>query len=398
MHQITSPPASEPFDLRQLDATRTELAARLYEQHGFLVLSGLEKTVTAALRTEVGRIIGRDGAALERELAAAEGDFNFSRDVRGQLSRIATSPELAGRLLSTLRPLLGHLLGPLVHVSSSFHAQFKGASAARHAVDHGGYPESFDFMELHGAYLLHQDFAGAAIPTTPSIMTLWVGLNCCPDWTLRVYPGSHRLGLICDRWLATDDPRLAELGEPVDVPARLGTAVLFHGLTVHGSSNPGPHRRVSCDIRFFPLCGFLPTQPHFLVERPLEALVSAENSDGPTLVSAREEARFYLGQPIERREAEPLSVLNWLQMIAALGDGERGAARAHLARMTNERLGTGTVESYAARFLSRPFALDMLAELRERLAAAEPAHPALARFDEHRRQLAAAAERMGSNG
>jgi hypothetical protein len=46
-------------------------------------------------------------------------------------------------------------------------------------------------MEVHGAYLLHQDFTGAPIPTVPSGLTMWVGQNDCPNWTLRLYPGSN---------------------------------------------------------------------------------------------------------------------------------------------------------------------------------------------------------------
>ena len=66
--------------------------------------------------------------------------------------------------------------------------------------------------------------------------------------------------------------------------ARVGSALLFNALCLHGGCEPGPHRRVSCDIRFFPLCAFLSSEVHTLsgnVMADLRARAAAEES--PTL-------------------------------------------------------------------------------------------------------------------
>src|SRR5690348_4347310 len=81
-------------------------------------------------------------------------------------------------------------------------------------------------MEVHGAYQLHQDFTGASFPTSPSHMILWVGLNECQDWPVRLYPRSHRLGLLCEGFVPVDHPRLAKLGKPIEFQARPGTGII----------------------------------------------------------------------------------------------------------------------------------------------------------------------------
>lgn len=110
-------------------------------------------------------------------------EWVFSLESRQKLGRVGTSPELQSQLVDSLRSVLASLLGPFAHVSSSFHAQFKAASAMQHTVDHGGYEQQNKHMELHGAYLLHQDFAGAAIPTSP-------GGQVSPEDVVRVYRAS----------------------------------------------------------------------------------------------------------------------------------------------------------------------------------------------------------------
>ena len=64
-------------------------------------------------------------------------------------------------------------------------------------------------------------------------------------------------------------PRLAQLAPPVEIEARAGTGVIFNALLFHGTGKLGARRRVSCDLRFFPLCGFLPSEVHFLDDQPL---------------------------------------------------------------------------------------------------------------------------------
>ncbi len=428
---VTSPPG-EPLvlDLESITPRRLDEAARFYAENGFLFLCGVEQAITRPLREVVADTLDADAAEM-RELLSPHGPrWNFPTEVRRRLCRVETPPGLAVELIDALRPIVGRLLGPMVHVSSTFHAQFKAADALEHAVDHGGYQANCNHMELHGAYLLHQDFTGASIPTSPSAITLWTGLNDCSDWTLRIYPGSHRLGLVCHRWLANDDPRLQRLRPPLEIRAEPGCAALFHAMLIHGGGRSGTRRRVSCDIRMFPLCGFLPTQPHFLEPRPLEALdrqtaqrsgptrtaSAAGEGSGPSAALAtsgtvsrgdrghepssddvadgaddvlrvpRDEARLFLGQrPLQTDRlpndgpshgAGPLPMDRWVAVVQAMLADDARAAYEHLGRWVNSEIGTGTVDDYA-RFLRHRPQREMLATLYGRLAEAEPDAEAL---------------------
>jgi len=381
-------------DLSAMTRRRVEEAAAFYAKQGYVVLSGVERAITRPMRDLIADTLGAGEAEIEELLRPSTAEWDFPHEIRQRLSRIETSRELARQLVASLRPMLAALLGPLVHVSGSFHTQFKAKNAMRHAVDHGGYREQLDHMELHGAYLLHQDFAGASIPTSPSGLTLWVGLNESPDWSLRLYPGSHRRGLICDRWLANDDPRLAKLGPSIQIRAEPGKAVLFHALLVHGSCQPGPRRRASCDLRFFPLCGFLPSQPFFLHKRPLHAVASQLERSSPEVLRApRLESQVFLGQRAEPGEIGPRSVLNWVRVIERLTQNDDAAAMRHLRRFVNQELSTGTAESYAMRLLRRPLEGGMLTTLQNRLAEAEPRSEPLAKLSALVDRLTAASEK-----
>jgi hypothetical protein len=264
---------------------------------------------------------------------------------------------------------LTRLIGPLVHVSSTFHAQFKGEGAQK--VDHGGYSQATEYMEVHGPYLLHQDFAGASIPTSPSAMTLWVAMNDCPNWNLRLYPGSHRRGLICNSWLALDDERLAPLGEPIDIIARAGTAVCFNALMLHGTSNPGPLKRVSCDIRFFPLCGFLPSETHFLDPSPCNALRDGlDHAFSPVLQAPLLEDQVFLGNEIQLGDVPSQSVLNWVRFLSDVVAGRKDEALAHLERFVNTEMGFDSVTAYDSKFRNQPVCEETLRAVRKRVACA----------------------------
>lgn len=355
------------IDLTQLDPEQLEIAAEHYAERGFILLSGLEDMVTAKFRPVLADRIGVNERELVAILDPEKTEVIFPPQVRERLGRIETSRHLAQSLLEVLRPLLTRLIGPLVHVSSTFHAQFKGEGVEE--VNHGGYSKAAEYLEVHGPYLLHQDFAGASIPTSPSALTLWVAMNDCPDWNLRLYPGSHRRGLICNRWLALDDERLAPLGEPIDIVARTGTAVLFNALMLHGTSNPGPLRRVSCDIRFFPLCGFLPSETHLLEASPSDALREGlVRAFSPVLQAPLLEDQVFLGDEIQLEDVPPLSVLNWVRFLSDVVAGRKDEAVAHLERFVNTDMGFDSVTAYNAKFTDQPVCEATLSSVRERVA------------------------------
>jgi len=339
------------FDLRDLSPARLDTMASAYARDGLILLQGVD-AVTEVLSDLVRQTAGFSASEWSALLDPRRAEGPLPRELRQRLSKVTTTESLAETILSELGSLFERLLGPLVHVSSTFHTQVKGGPTEAAAVDHGGYPAQSDFMELHGQYLLHQDFTGANIPTTPSGLTLWVGLNDCDDWTLRLHRGSHRMGMIVDRWLRLDDQRLGELGIPIDVPARAGQAVVFSSMLVHGTSQPGPSRRVSCDIRFFPLCGYLPTRPHLLARDPLKVLRQSRETD-PVLLAPRQEALTWLGQWQSDQPVELLSPLEWPRFLQASLRGEVDQARQHFDALVHPHLASGSSDTFAQRFFGK---------------------------------------------
>jgi hypothetical protein len=292
----------------------------------------------------------------------------FPKEIRQRLARVETPDWAKEALLESLNPILCQLIGPLVHVSSSFHSQFKGGEVA--AVDHGGYPQDTDYMEVHGPYLLHQDFAGASFPTSPSMVTLWTALNTTNHWNLRLYPASHRLGLLCDSWLDLNDQNLEKLGQPIDIKARAGTAVLFNGLMLHGTSNPGPERRVSCDIRFFPLCGFLPSKVYSLNSTAADSIRKHLQNQPDVLTAPFWEDYVFLNHGAKTNEipadVPPTSVLNWIRYLSHRLAGKNDDALPYLRRWVSE-ISTDAPEVYINKFHHYPFCTENLIKVREEL-------------------------------
>lgn len=112
-------------------------------------------------------------------------------------------------------------------------------------------------------YALHQDIgtwylSGQRQLSEPVPATLWVSVNGTkPDNSLRVFPRSFRRKLYRHRNVAGQGyfdaaiGNLEALGPGHVVTAAAGEAVLFHGLTVHGSvSGNGLRPRYSIDIRY----------------------------------------------------------------------------------------------------------------------------------------------------
>jgi hypothetical protein len=350
------------FTLDDLLGQGLEAAAQQYEEHGYFIITGVDDAVTAQFRPLLAEQLETTVAGLDDLFDPDSEPVVLPVDVRQRLSRVESTPELARGLLTSLEPVFKRLLGPIAHVSSTFHAQFK--SGAVPAVDHGGYKGGY--LEVQGQYLLHQDFTGAGIPTSPSALTLWVGQNSCPDWNLRLYPGSHRHGLLCNQWLSLEDPRLAFLGTPVDIQATRGNAVIFNALLLHSSSNPGPRRRVSCDIRFFPLCGFLPTDPYVLGTSPMTDLRDGlARADGATLRAPVLEDLAFLGQGSIERGVPRYSILNWANYLQTYLGGDPTTALPHMERFVNAVQGVDSAEAYTSKFHLRDVHLSGISRLRQ---------------------------------
>jgi hypothetical protein len=340
------------FPLSQLNDHSLEEMGAEYEKNGFCVLSEVGDDVAESFERTLAGILGSE------QLRVDAASRVFSSDIRKRLSRVDTSADLKQLMISRFGPVLSKLIGPLVHVSSTFHSQFKNLSAK--AVDHGGYDSGFDYMEVHGPYLLHQDFAGASFPTTPSMMIIWIPLNSSPDWNLQLYRGSHRLGLLCNTWMELNHGGLNEIGEAVNIQARKGQAVVFNAMTLHGTSLPGPMPRISCDIRFFPLCGFLPSEVHFLNLEPLQEIqrrLVREKSD--VLQSPLFEDLVYLSakeieEPFPALRTEPQSVLNWVNYLSLKTRGREDQASEFLINLVNTEKGIDPPKVYIDKFHHHP--------------------------------------------
>jgi len=369
------------FRLDQLSGANLERAALHFETHGYFMLEGVGEALTRHFKPLVAEQLMVDLNELERILEPDSPPVVLPEEIRKRMSRITSTPDLQQTLLTNLNEMLRRLLGPFVHVSSTFHGQFKGGEAK--PVDHGGYDPNAKYLEVQGQYLIHQDFAGAALPTSPCGVTLWTPLNSCSEWNLRLYPGSHRHGLLCQEWMKLEDPRLASFGEPIDVKAEFGTAVVFNALLLHSSSNPGYKRRVSCDIRFFPLCAFLPSEVHVLGNDPLgEFRRGLQRSDGPTLREPFLEAAAFMGVQRDLERCEQYSILNWSNFVRNTVNGDLDAALADLGRFTNAERGIDGVEAYAAKFHDRQIHASTLAGLRDRLRAVNATAPEVAALDQ----------------
>ena len=373
------------FKYTDLSGATLDAAARHYEEHGFFMVEGVDEAVTRHFKPLVAERLQVSLAGLDAMLDPDSPPMILPVETRQRMSRIDSAPPLAAALLGNLEAVFARLIGGMLHVSTTFHGQFKGGEVS--AVDHGGYDPNAQYLEVQGQYLIHQDFAGAAIPTSPCGVTLWTPLNSCRDWNLRIYPGSHRHGLICHEWLKLDDPRLLAFGPPIDVQAEVGTCVIFNSLLLHSSSNPGPRRRVSCDIRFFPLTGFLPSQVRVLGD-PLATLrAGLARDDGPTLKAPHLEAAAFLGLVTTPTDCPPYSILNWANYLSVLLSGNVDEALPHLARFVNTERGVDTVDIYASKFHNREVHHQTLAGLLDVLRGTSPGAPELPAFERRVRAL-----------
>lgn len=352
------------FDLASLHGPELDEFARHFEAEGYCLLSGLQTNVTDLYPPVLMRDTGLSGAELENLLDPDARELVLPLELRQKLSRVSTPHDLAEDLVSNLRPMLARLLGPMVHLSRDFHAQFKCGATGR--VGYGGYASQASFMEVHGAYQLHQDFTGASIPTSPAAIILWTGLNDCPDWPVRIYPRSHRLGLLCREFVSVDHAGLSQFCEPLEIQARRGTGVVFSSLLLHGTGSAGPRRRVSCDIRFFPSCPYLQSPIHRLVDSPAAFIDERLASEtGEILCAPLLENLAVAGCMGNNVEAAPHSILNWANYLNEVCNGDPARGPFHLARFANSEAGLDSPETYISQFHGRQMHAATLERIRE---------------------------------
>lgn len=146
-------------------------------------------------------------------------------------------------------------------------------------------------------------------------------------------------------------------------------AVIFNSLLLHASSNPGPRRRISCDIRFFPLCGFLPSQPHRLGDASLQTIQDAlASTSGDTLRAPLLETFAYLGEDVLDRSVPPMSILNWANYLHHYVRGDSELALPYMERFVNTEKGMDTPDIYTSKFHDQPIHQETIARARDLLA------------------------------
>ena len=341
-----------PFRRANLD----EVVAH-YEREGFVILTDVDPRPAQILRQIVCAASGLTPDRL-RDIGRNGTNLLLSPEARTALARPVMTPELQEVCLEVFGELLLRLLGPIIHVSQTFHPQIKSQATEQTILD--GY--SGDGLEVQAVYGFHQDFTAARVLTSPSAMVCWVPLNTCERNTLRVYPRSHRLGLLTNRWLPLDIPGIERLGAPIDVQAKEGQVLLFNFMLMHGGSNPGPSTRISCDLRFFPFCGIIDSAPVTLQSQPIRWIQSRlDHGLGDMLQAPLCETLSYCGMPMARSTPRPYSNLHWAKFLEAPVKQEIDKGLEATARWVNTEVGFDPVAAYQQRFAQvrlceRPFA------------------------------------------
>lgn len=360
------------FDLSRLDGGMLDELSAFFEEEGYCMLRGLKETVTDLYYPVLMQTTGMSRSELESLIDPKSREQVLPKEFRQKLSRVSTTPALAQDLIRALKPVLARLVGPIVHASRDFHAQFKCGATGR--VGYGGYDSQASFMEVHGAYQLHQDFTGASLPTSPAAVIVWVGLNECPDWPVRLYPKSHKLGLLCREFISVDHERLSQFGDPIEFEAKPGTGIIFNSLLLHGTGHSGPGRRVSSDIRFFPSCPYLQSPVYSLVDSSSAFIQERlERESGPTLQAPLLENLALAGSMGDPVEATAHSILNWANYLNEVCNGSPDQAIRYIERFSNEEMGLDSAEAYVKQFHGWPMHAATLDQIRGLMGVADPA-------------------------
>lgn len=317
-----------------------------YNDNGYALLTGIDTRVLTALREVIGRLTGLTNSRI-RAAGHSDADLNLPIDVRNQLARPPVTTELQKIMLESFGDLLVQTIGPVIHISREFHPQIKRGSPGYILKGYSG-----DGLEVEAAYGLHTDFTAGRVTTSPNALALWIPLNTCENSGLRLFQRSHTQGLFTNGWLRPDTEGLPRLGEPVDIYAREGQALIFNFSLLHGTAIGSLGTRISADLRFFPFCGSLDSTPHLLRSSPVEWIRNRlAELEGDTLKAPLYETLAYLGQPISwPQETRRYSPVNWARYVEAMLWGNTQAALAAIEALANTENGYDAAATYLERF------------------------------------------------
>lgn len=305
-----------------------------YGRQGFVVLTGVNPRIASVFRSVVSSFTGISEEEIQR--GGNGRPVNLSREARAAVARPDTLPEIQDLIVRDLGDLLVELLGPIVHISHTYHPQIKTGLSEGYAVE--GY--SGDGAEVRAQYALHQDFTAGRKLTSPAAIVCWIPLNACDQNTLRLYSKTHSQGMLARKWLLPDSPELDRMGSYVEVEAKPGQILLFNFLLLHGTSRPGPKLRVSCDLRFFPFCPTLDSMARILRPDPLGWIrQQLQRPKSETLLEPLIETCVYLGEPVSWPELKPHSVLFWSRYLAAMVNHDQDGITRAISMLTNSEIG-----------------------------------------------------------
>ena len=326
-----------------------------FQRDGVVVLTDVDSGPLDILT----RMLAEQSGLSTSEIRAAgrEGGVDISSDVRAKLARGYMTPELRDASHAVFGDLLLRLVGPILHTSQTFHYQLK-PRAQRDVILHGYHGDGREVQALYG---IHNEFTAARVLTTPSAVVCWIPLNTFDGKALYFYPGSHRHGLLANRWLPRHDAceGIERVGPVVEYQPKLGEVVIFNFLVLHGSgaavlgeATPGPQpTRISCDLRFFPLAGLLDSEASLRRPDPVAWMREQERAlDDDLLRAPLWESLAYLGERIDWPALPDHSVAHWARFVEGLvqqNAAQRDDAIRHLA---NTAIGFDPIESYLERF------------------------------------------------
>lgn len=326
-----------------------------FQRDGVVVLTDVDP---GPLNILTGMLAAQSGlSAAEIRAAGQEGGVEITADIRAKLARGYMTPELRDASHAVFGDLLVRLVGPIVHTSQTFHYQLKERTQ-RDVILHGYHGDGREVQSLYG---IHNEFTAARVLTTPSAVVCWVPLNTFDGKALYFYPGSHRHGLLANRWLPRHDQcdGIERVGPVVEYQPRLGEVLIFNFLVLHGSGaavlpepTPGPQpTRISCDLRFFPLAGILDSEASLLCPNPVAWMREQERAlDDDLLRAPLWESLAYLGERINWPTLPENSVAHWGRFVEGLVQGDAAKREDAIRHLANTAIGFDAIESYLERF------------------------------------------------
>lgn len=326
-----------------------------FQRDGVVVLTDVDRGPLDVLTRMLSE---QSGLAVEQIRAAGQdGGIEIGDDVRAKLARGSMTPELRDASHAVFGGLLQRLIGPIVHTSQTFHYQLKERSQ-QDVILHGYHGDGREVQSLYG---IHNEFTAARVVTSPSAVVCWVPLNTFDGKALYFYPGTHRLGMLANRWLPRHDQceGIERVGPVVEYQPRLGEVVIFNFLVLHGSgaalpttypSGPQP-TRISCDLRFFPFMGLLDSEAALLRPDPVPWMHEQVRGLSDDLLRAPLwESLAYLGEPIDWPALPEHSVAHWGRFVQGLVTGDAALRDDAIRHLANTTVGFDTIEPYLERF------------------------------------------------